>query len=67
MKGGLLLDAIFNISLVDAISRLSGIFNFLIIFFKSNSLICLLSSLKCIVTESAPFFSANNAARKGLG
>ena len=35
-----------NISLVAAISRFNGIFNFFLIFFKSNSLICLLSSLK---------------------
>ena len=34
---------------------------------KSKSLMCLLSSLKCIVIESAPYFIANFAAFNGLG
>ena len=34
---------------------------------KSFSFICLLSSLKCIVTEWALYFSAMIAARNGLG
>ena len=66
-KLGLCLSAIFNISLVAAISKFNGIFNFDFISFKSISLMCLLSSLKCIVTEWAPHFSAIIAARNGLG
>lgn len=37
------------------------------IFFASKSLMCLLSSRRCIVIESAPFFLTNNAALYGSG
>ena len=64
---GLCFKTIFNISLVGAISKLIGIFNFFLIFIRSDSIICLLSSLKCIVTESAPLVCANSAALTGSG
>ena len=56
-----------RIFLFAAISRLTGIFLFLQILNKSLSLICLLSSLKCIVTELAPYLIASLAASKGSG
>ena len=49
------------------ISKLTNKFFILHIDFASLSLICLLSSLKCIVMESAPDFFTNFAATTGLG
>ena len=54
IKSGLILSALLTILSLMEISRLTKIFFDLQIFFASKSLICLLSSLKWMVTEWAP-------------
>ena len=67
IKFGLFFNAIAKISLFNDISRFVKIFLFLQILTTSLSFICLLSSLKCMVTESAPHFITYLAANKGSG
>ena len=64
---GLQFNAKESISAVAAISKFSGIFKLLIKSSISLSCMCLLSSLRCAVIPSAPYISASNAARNGLG
>ena len=66
-KFGLFFKAIFNIDPFAAISKFNGIFLLFAILYKSLSLICRLSSLKCIVTESAPNSITFLAAKNGFG
>jgi len=67
IKLGLFFNAIFIIFLFNEISKLVIIFLFLQILTTSVSLMCLLSSLKCIVTECAPHLVTCLAIVNGSG
>ena len=66
IKLGLIFKAFFTIASFVDISKFTKRFLIEHIFCASWSLMCLLSSLKCIVTESAPFFLQTSQHKQDL-